>query len=418
MTVTDIGAALLSPIDHTLLIGALLLAASILASKASDRTGMPLLLGFLVLGMLAGEDGPGGIVFDDVGAAALIGNLALAVIVLDGGLRTRWETFHVGRVPALSLATLGVLITAAIGGAAATLLLDLPVAEGLLVGAIISSTDAAAVFALLRGHGIRLRERVGATLEIESGANDPMAVFLTLTLIDIVAAGEPVSTWGPIGDFLWDLGLGAVGGVVGGRILAALLRQVRLSPGLAPLFVSASGVFLFSLVNSGGGSGLLAVYLAGIVVGNSRAPGLARILSVHDGLAWLMQIGMFLILGLLVTPDELVPIAPAALGVAAVLIFIARPLAAVACLAPFRFAPREQAFVAWVGLRGAVPIILSLFPILVGLPHAREMFNVAFFVVLISLALQGWTLPAVARRLGIEREPHVHAEPDGERRHG
>lgn len=403
------GAALLRPIDHTLLIGALLLVLSILASKTSDRTGMPVLLVFLVLGMLAGDDGPGGIVFDDVAVTALIGNLALAIIVLDGGLRTRSEVFHLGRLPALTLATVGVLITAAISGAAAILLLGLPVLEGLLVGAIISSTDAAAVFSLLRGRSIGLRERVGATLEIESGANDPMAVFLTLTLIDLVALGEPISAWGLIGEFLWDLGLGAVGGVVGGRILAGLLKHARLSPGLAPICVSAAGVFIFSLVNAGGGSGLLAVYLAGIVVGNSRPPGLARMLSVHDGLAWLMQIGMFLILGLLVSPDEFIPLAPAALGVAAVLILVARPVAVATCLAPFRFAPREQAFVAWVGLRGAVPIILAMFPMLAGLPHAREMFNVAFCVVLVSLTFQGWTLPAAARRLGVEREPHVQS---------
>jgi len=403
------GAELLSPIDHTLLIGALLLCLSILASKASDRTGMPLLLGFLLLGMLAGDDGPGGIVFDDVGVAAFVGNLALAVIVLDGGLRTRSETFHIGRLPALSLATVGVLVTAAIAGTAAIVLLDLPLLEGLLLGAIISSTDAAAVFALLRGHAIRLRERVGATLEIESGANDPMAVFLTLTLIDIVASGERLTAWGLIGNFLWDLGLGAVGGIAGGRILAELLKRVRLSPGLAPLFVSAAGVCIFSLVNTGGGSGLLAVYLAGIVVGNSRPPGLVRILSVHDGLSWLMQIGMFLILGLLVEPDELFPIAPVALGVAVALILVARPAAVIACLAPFRFAASEQAFVAWVGLRGAVPIILAMFPMLAGLPHAREIFNVAFFVVLVSLSLQGWTLPAVARWLGVEREPRARS---------
>lgn len=410
------GAALLSPIDHTLLIGALLLALSILASKASDRTGVPLLLVFLLLGMLAGDEGPGGIAFDDVGVAALMGNLALAVIVLDGGLRTRTGTFHIGRLPALSLATVGVLVTATIGGLAAIVMLDLPVLEGLLVGAIISSTDAAAVFALLRGHGIGLRERVGATLEIESGANDPMAVFLTLTLIDAVASGNSLSTWGLVGDFLWDLGLGAVGGVIGGRILAWLLRHTRLSPGLAPLFVSATGICIFALVNTGGGSGLLAVYLAGIVVGNSRPPGLARILSVHDGLAWLMQIGMFLILGLLVEPDEFIPLAPAALAVAAVLILVARPLAVVTCLAPFRFAPREQAFVAWVGLRGAVPIILAMFPLLAGLPHARDIFNVAFCVVLVSLGLQGWSLPAVARWLGVEREPRVRPVLSAERR--
>jgi len=412
------GAALLTPIDHALLIGALLLVLSILASKASDRTGMPVLLVFLLLGMLAGDDGPGGIAFDDVGISALIGNLALAVIVLDGGLRTRAEMFRLGRMPALSLATVGVLVTAAISGTAAMLLLDLPLLQGLLVGAIVSSTDAAAVFSLLRGRGIGLRERVGATLEIESGANDPMAVFLTLTLIDLIALNEPVSAWGLIGDFVWDLGLGAVAGVVGGRILAGLLKRTRLSPGLAPLFVSAAGVCIFSLVNAGGGSGLLAVYLAGIIVGNSRPPGLTRILSVHDGLAWLMQIGMFLILGLLVEPDEFVPLALAALGVAAVLIIVARPVAVALCLTPFRFAPREQAFVAWVGLRGAVPIILAMFPLLAGLPHARDIFNVAFCVVLVSLTFQGWTLPAAARRLGVEREPHETREKSHERRRG
>jgi cell volume regulation protein A len=338
----DIGTALLSPIDHALLIGALLLAACILASKATDRFGMPLLLIFLLLGMLAGDDGPGGIQFDDVGVSALIGNLALAVIVFDGGLRTHLRTFQVGRLPALTLATVGVLVTAVIAGAAAMYLLDLPVLEGLLCGAIISSTDAAAVFGLLRGHGIGLRERVGATLEIESGANDPMAVFLTLTLIDLVAQATHPSAWNLISDFLWDLGSGAVGGIVGGRILTEVLRGVRLSPGLAPLFVATAGVGIFALVNSGGGSGLLAAYLAGIVVGNSRPPGIVRILSVHDGLVWLMQIGMFLILGLLVTPDEFIPLAPAALGVAAVLILVARPVSVAACLVAFRIRGRSS----------------------------------------------------------------------------
>ena len=380
---------------------------SILASTLSARTGAPLLLVFLGIGMLAGEDGPGQIRFGDYQAAYLVGTMALAVILFDGGMRTRYETFRVGLWPAVSLATVGVVLTTLIVGYGASHILGLGVMEGMLIGAVIGSTDAAAVFSLFHAAGMRLKERVGATLEIESGGNDPMAVFLTLSLVHIVGADQ-LPGWSLFSHFIQQFGLGAVAGIGGGRLLVWLINRVSLASGLYPLLAMAGGLAIYSATTVLDGSGFLAIYLAGLVLGNSQVHTVGNILRVHDGLAWLSQIALFLMLGLLVTPGALFDIGFGALGVAALLMFVARPIAVATSLLPFRFPVREQIFIAWTGLRGAVPIVLALFPVLAGVPQSSIYFNVAFFVVLASLLVQGWTVAPLAGWLKLKL-PKEHA---------
>jgi len=394
--------------NHAILIGALLVLLSIVVSSLSARTGAPLLLVFLAIGMLAGEQGPGHILFSDYQTAYLVGTMALAVILFDGGMRTHTDTFRVGLWPAVSLATFGVILTAAIVGAAAAWVLELDLMNGLLLGAIIGSTDAAAVFSVLSSQGMRLKQRVGATLEIESGCNDPMAVFLTLVFIEVVRAGDHSLSWSMLWEFVWQFGLGGLAGIVGGRVLVWLLNWVSLSSGLYPLLAMAGGLVIYGTTTVWGGSGFLAIYLAGLILGNARVKSQGNILRVHDGLAWLAQISLFLMLGLLVTPTELIPTALDSLLVAIVLMVVARPLAVWLSLLPFSFPKREQIFIAWVGLRGAVPIVLALFPALAGVPESSIYFNVAFFVVLTSLAVQGWTVAPLAQALRLKL-PQEHA---------
>jgi cell volume regulation protein A len=392
-----------------LLVGALMLMLSILLSPLSNRIGMPVLLLFLGVGMLAGEDGIGQIQFDDFETAFLVGNLALAVILLDGGMRTRGETFRVGLRPALVLATLGVLITALLTGLAAWLIFDLPLLDALLVGTIVSSTDAAAVFTLLQGRGLNLNARVSATLEIESGSNDPMAIFLTLVLIQLITQGEHTSLWSAPLMLLQQIGIGVICGWLGGKLLVFLINRVNLVTALYPLLVTACGLVVFAGTNALGGSGFLAIYLTGVLLGNTRVRMMPAILQVHDGLAWLAQMSMFLILGLLVAPSELLLIAPGALLLAAVLILLARPLAIFGTLWPFKFNTREQGFIAWVGLRGAVPIVLALFPVMAGVEQATLLFNIAFVIVLVSLLIQGTSLAPLARLMKLEVPGHESA---------
>lgn len=393
--------------NTAIFVGALLLLISIVASDISSRMGAPLLLVFLAFGMLAGEDGPGGIRFDDFDTAYVIGTLALAVIIFDGGMRTRRETFRVALWPALSLATFGVVITAALVGLCASWALGVHWLQGMLLGAIVGSTDAAAVFALLRTQGANLQERVGSTLEIESGSNDPMAIFLTVALLGLLAAGRTELELSVLGAFAMQFGIGAVLGLGGGRLLVWLINRLRLMTGLYPLLAVAGGLLIFSVAAQLGGSGFLAIYLAGLVLGNSRLQAAQNILRVHDGLAWLSQITMFLILGLLITPSQLVEVALPALGIAAFLMLVARPVAVLVSLLPFQFPWREQLYIGWVGLRGAVPIVLALFPAMYGVEEARLYFNVAFFIVLVSLLLQGWTIAPAARLLRLEVPPQT-----------
>ncbi len=363
---------------------------------------MPLLLVFLLVGMLGGEDGIGQIAYDDVQSALFLGTIALAVILFDGGLRTDITNFRVGLRPALVLASFGVVVTAAICGAFAAWMLDLPWVEGMLIGAIVGSTDAAAVFSVLNMQGLALKSRVGATLEIESGLNDPMAIFLTITVVEFIRLGETGFHASMLLAFLWQMGVGAAVGLAGGRVLAWGVTKLALSPGLYPLLALFGGISIFGVAAVLHSSGFLAVYLGGLMVGNRVSKGLYNIQRFHDGIAWLAQISLFLMLGLLVTPSELVTYASSALLVGLFLIFVARPLAVSLSLLPFQFSWRETLFISWVGLRGAVPIVLAMFPWLAGLEHWPFFFNIAFFIVLISLVLQGWTVAPLARWLKLD----------------
>ncbi|HEX6006262.1 MAG TPA: potassium/proton antiporter [Burkholderiales bacterium] len=391
--------------NQIIFLGALLILGSILASVFSARFGAPILLVFLLLGMVAGEDGPGGIHFNDFQVAYLGSTLALAIILFDGGMRTRAESFRVALRPATALATLGVVVSAAIAGAFAAWLFKLHWLQGLLIGSIVGSTDAAAVFALMHAHGLEIKQRVAATLEVESGSNDPMAVFLVVVLIEIIAAGGTSLSWMVAVQFVKQMSLGAIAGIAGGRLLVWFINHLKLETGLYPLLAIAGGVTIYGAVTIAGGSGFLAIYLSGIVLGNAQLQAMQNILRVNDGMAWLAQIMMFLMLGLLVTPSEIPPIALPALGVALALMLVARPVAVALCLVPFRFPWREQLFIAWVGLRGAVPVILGTFPLLAGLENATAYFNITFIVVLMSLVLQGWTLAPLARLLRLEVPP-------------
>lgn len=389
-----------------LLIAALLILTGILVSPLSQRIGMPVLLLFLAIGMLAGEDGPGNIVFNDVSIAFLVSNMALAIILLDGGMRTNVSSFRVGLRPALTLASVGVIITALVTGLAATWLLQVPLMIGLLIGAIVSSTDAAAVFSLLQGKGLSLNERLKATLEIESGSNDPMAIFLTVLLIELIRNPQTTYLSGLL-LLVEQFGIGSIAGLVFGESVALLLRKVKLVSAMYPLLVVASGLLLFSLTNLLGGSGLLALYLMGVVLASRKNPHKGNILQFHDGMAWLAQLVLFLLLGLLVTPSQLLTTLPQALLIAAVLILVARPLATLLSLSPFGFTLREHVFMGWAGLRGAVPVVLAIFPLMAGLPDAQIIFQITFVVVLLSLLVQGSSLAPVARWLRLEVPPKL-----------
>ncbi len=355
--------------------------------------------------MLAGEDGVGGLDFDNPNLAFFVGNFALAVILLDGGMQTKTSTFRVALWPSLSLATLGVVFTTAAVGIFAAWLLDVKLIYGLLLGAIVGSTDAAAVFSLLRNSGVKLNERVGGTLEIESGANDPMAILLVVMLTGLLQSSDHLSILAFLGQMAQQFSIGGLFGFLGGKFLLMILRRVPLIEGLYALLIISFGLVIFSGVNMIGGSGFLAVYLVGLTVGNGRIKHLESISQVMDGLAWLAQASMFLLLGLLVTPSSLLAHGWQAVGIAAFLIFVARPVAVMICLLPFDFRWPERVYISWVGLRGAVPIVLALYPIIAGLSNSELLFEITFTVVLISLLLQGSTVPHVARWLKLEVPP-------------
>jgi potassium/hydrogen antiporter len=386
-----------------LLTAALLMLASILASKVSARSGIPALLLFLVIGMLAGSDGPGGIYFDNPWLAQFLGSVSLAYILFAGGLKTDWQMVRPVAAPSLVLSSLGVVLTASLVGACAHFLLGLGWLESLLLGSIVSSTDAAAVFSILRARATRLPERVEALLELESGSNDPMAVLLTVTFISLLTQPEQ-SLQALLLMLVVQFGVGALMGWLLGQGSVRFINRLNLSEdGLYPVLTTALVMLIYGLTAALGGNGFLAVYLAGLILGNHNFLHKRSLTHFHDGLAWVTQIAMFLILGLQVYPSSLPEVVLDGLLVAGFLMLAARPLSVWLCLLPFGFSGREKLMIGWVGLRGAAPIILATFPLLARLPEAETLFHLVFFVVLISVLLQGSSLPLVGRWLGLNQ---------------
>jgi cell volume regulation protein A len=386
-----------------ILIGAALVVVAVFTSLLSYRFGAPLLLVFLLLGLVAGEDGIGRIEFDNGFAAFFIGVTARAIILFDSGFETRLATLRHAAAPAGLLATAGVLVTAAVVAVAARWLFGLGWIEALLMGAIVAPTDAAAVFFLLRVGDIQLRDRVRSTLEVESGSNDPMAIFLALAIVGYLAAGgdEGGLTGTLVNEFLLQAIVGGLVGVVGGIAIVQVLRRTSFEAALYPIIVLALALVTFATSAILHGSGFLAVFVAGIIAGNSGLRHTVSLRRFQAGTTWLAQIGMFVTLGLLATPSEFVSVLPASIGIALFLTVVARPLAVWVCLLPFGFSRQEMAFIAWVGLRGATSILLAILPIVFALPNGQTIFNATFIVVLVSLLLQGWTIGPVARFLGL-----------------
>lgn len=385
-----------------ILIGAALVVAAAFTSLLSFRFGAPLLLVFLLVGLLAGEDGLG-IRFDNLRAAYFVGSVALVIILFDSGYATRLAMLRLAALPSLVLATAGVVLTAVLVAAAAEVIFGLSWRDGLLLGIIVAPTDAAAVFFLLRVGGITLRDRVRSTLEVESGSNDPMAIFLTLALVGGIgaSAGAGGLDVGILGDLILQVVVGGIVGFIGGFVIVQIVNRTEFEPALYPIVVTALALATYAVAGMAWGSGFLAVYVAGLVSGNIRMRHAVALRRFQEGTTWLAQIAMFLTLGLLATPSEFPAVALQAGALAVFLMLVARPLAVWICLVAFRFSRREMAFISWVGLRGAVSIMLAILPVIVGMPNGRLMFNTAFVVVLASLLVQGWTIGPMARFLGL-----------------
>lgn len=398
---------------HEILMGTgLLLMLAILAGMFSARLGTPLLLAFLGIGMLAGEDGPGHIQFNDYQTAYMLGSLAMAIILFEGGLATRRPMFRQALWPSLTLATLGVAISTAVMGTAIVWLFGVSWPSALLLGAAVSPTDAAAVGVQLRLSKAQVPSRVISVLEIESGLNDPMSVFLTVALVEILIhpgqSGWDHMLW----LFIREMGGGILLGVAGGFAMVGVLRLLKTEHVILPIFALGGCLLLFGGSQVLGASGFMAVYLAGVIIGNNPHPAGASILRFFETLGWLAQISLFLMLGLLVTPHALVPLVLPAVATAGIMIFVARPAATFACLMPFRWKARESAFVSWVGLRGAVPIFLTIIPVLEGLENGETLFSVVYVIVLLSVAVQGSTIVPMAKLLRLKNDGSgdVHAE--------
>ena len=391
-----------------ILIGAGLIMAAVFTTWIAFRFGAPLLLIFLAVGLIAGEDGLG-LEFDNSPVAYFLGSIALAIILFDSGFGTRLSSFRQAAAPAVVLATLGVVLTMVFTALAVRVVFGFSWLQSLLLGAVVSSTDAAAVFFLLRVGGINLRDRVRSVLEVESGVNDPMAIFLTVSLVEIIATGVPEegATAAFVVAFLREMGLGLLLGLVGGYLIVRLVNRLDLESGLYPVVVLAASLALFGIAGTIHGSGFLAVYVAGLYAGNRRIREAVTLRRFQDGMTWLAQIGMFVVFGLLATPSEFPRILIQGVAIAIFLIFVARPVAIWLSLWPFRFQREETAFVAWVGLRGAVSLLLAILPLLAGLPRGQEIFNAAFIIVITSLLIQGWTIRPMARQLGLIIPPTV-----------
>ncbi len=385
-----------------ILVAGVLCLLAIFAGLVSARIGTPLLLVFIGVGMLAGEDGPGGIQFDDFQAAYLIGSLALAAILFQGGLSTERGMIQQALWPSMALATVGVVVSAGVVGAAARWLFDFSWHQALLLGAATAPTDAAAVSVLLRLSRAAVPARVTAALEVESGLNDPMSVFLTVGLVELLTAPGGLSPASAGLMFLKEMGGGAAIGLISGYVVLWLFRRLKTDRSVFPVVAVGGALAIFGGAQVVGSSGFLAVYLAGLVIGNYEHPAREPVTRFFGALGWLAQIALFLMLGLLVTPHQLPPLILPALALAVVLILLARPLGVAACLLPFRWGLRETLFIAWVGLRGAVPIYLTIIPLLTGVSSGQVIFNVVFVIVIVSVAVQGWTISPAARLLGLQ----------------
>lgn len=389
-------------IELVLLIAAVLTLLSVLASKLSDRLAVPALLLFLVIGILAGSEGIGGIYFDNFQAAKSIGIVALIFIIFLGGIDTSWRSIKPVIAPGIVLSTLGVLLTALVVGLFATLILKFTFFEGLLLGAIVSSTDAAAVFSILRSRKISLKRNLKPLLEFESGSNDPMAVFLTIGFLNILTKAN-LTPFDIALSFTLDMGIGALMGYLMAKISVVMINRVKLEyEGLYPVLTISLILLTYAVTTLLKGNGFLAVYILGLLLSREDFAHKRTLVRFHEGIGWLMQIIMFLTLGLLVFPSEIVPIFKSGFLIAAILIILARPLSMFICLLPFKFSIPEKLMISWVGLRGAVPIILATFPLLAGIPQAHAIFNIVFFVVLTSVLIQGTSIPFIAKLLKVQ----------------
>ena len=381
-------------------IGALM-CVSVLFTKTVDRLGVPVVLLFLIIGMLGGSEGIGGLEFEGYQTAVRVGTMALVLILFDGGLNTSLASIRQVIYPATVLATVGVAATAGLVALFARML-GLPWSAALLLGAVVSSTDAAAVFAVLRGSRLSLVPRMGRLLEVESCINDPMAVILTTTLIQWFSA-DRTDPWRALLDVPLQLAVGAGVGIVLGYLGLLLLRRARMrTVGLYPVLTLALAFVSFGLATVVNGSGFLAVYATAVVLGNSSIPYRSGLARIHDALAWMSQVGMFLMLGLLAYPSRLMEVIVIGVAIGLFLALVARPLAVAACLLPFRYAPREIVYVGWIGLRGAVPIILATFPVLAGVEGGRRVFDLVFFIVVVSSLIPGATIRLVTRRMKLD----------------
>mgnify|MGYP001310988325 FL=1 len=390
------------PIETILLWVAVVIFVSAVSSKLSDRFAIPALLLFLVIGMLAGSEGIGGINFDNAQLAKSIGVIALIFIIFSGGLDTNWKDTRAVAWPGVVLSTLGVLLTAVITGLCAVYILKFSFLEGMLLGSIVSSTDAAAVFSILRSKRISLKQPLKPLLEFESGSNDPMAVFLTVSFISILTL-KNMSIVSLIPRFFLDMGMGALIGYLMARFIVFFINRLKLYyEGLYPVIMISLVLLTYVIAVFLKGNGILAVYLAGLMLGQAEFPNKRMIVRFHDGLAWLMQIAMFVTLGLLVFPSHIVPLIGAGLLLALLLMVVARPVSVFLCLLPFKISTRKKAMIAWVGLRGSVPIILATFPFMAGIAQADTIFNIVFFIVIASVLIQGTSIPIISKMLKLD----------------
>ncbi len=389
-------------IEYIIAGAAVLVLVSIIANKVSGRLGLPALLIFIIVGMLAGSEGPGGITFDNAPAAQAIGVVGLALILFSGGIDTRWSEVKPVLHKSIALATVGVALTALIMSLAAILLLGFTPLQGFLLGAIVSSTDAAAVFSILRSARANLKGNLRPLLELESGSNDPMAIFLTIGAIALIMQPE-MTILALVPLFVQQMVVGALLGYGMGKGVVWLINAVKLEyEGLYAVLTLASALLIYSFTATVGGNGFLAAYIGGIVIGNSAIVHKKSLIRFHEGIAWLMQITLFLTLGLFVFPSQLLPVLVPGMITAFVLIFVARPIAVYLSLIPWKMEKNEKMLISWVGLRGAAPIVLATFPLLANVPEAYTFFNLVFFMVITSALLHGTSIPFVARKLGLD----------------